>query len=105
LLRETTAGLGKILAILRRFWNLLYDMTSQFWTALRPDRRAIDAQVKTYKMKSCLPWQIMVRDQKIEVKEHNYFSVLVAVTKDISHKQQLSVVIRLFPRIELMNAF
>src|SRR6218665_857809 len=28
LLRETTAGLGKILAILGRFWNLLYDMTS-----------------------------------------------------------------------------
>ena len=78
-------------------------MTSQFLSALRPDHRAIDAQVKAYKMKSCsLPWQIMVRDQIIEVKESNYFSVLVAETKHISHKQQLSFVI---PRIELMDAF
>ena len=49
----------------------------------------------------------MVRDQIIEVKKPNYFSVLVAERKDISHKQQLhvSVVIRLFPRIELVDAF
>ena len=70
-------------------------MPSQFWIALRLDHRAIDAPVKTYNTKYCLSWQRMVRDQIIEVKEHNYFSVLVAETKDISHKQQLSFVIRL----------
>ena len=105
LLRETAAGLRKILAILRRFWNLLYDMTSQLRTALRPDHRAIDAQVKTYKMKFCLPWQIMVRDQIIEVKEPNHFSVLVDETKEISHKQQLSFVIRLFTKNRVNGCF
>jgi len=84
----------KVLAILRRFWSLLYDMTSQFRTALRLDHWVIDAQVKTYRM----PWQIMVRYQIIEVKEHNYFSVLIAETKDISHKEHLSFVIRLFAK-------
>src|SRR6218665_2184976 len=80
-------------------------MTSQFQTALRPDQRAIDAQVKAYKMKACLPWQIMVRDQIVEVKEHNYFSVLVAETGDISHKQQLSFVIRLFANKRVNGCF
>ena len=80
-------------------------MPSQFWFALRLDRRAIDAQVKTYKVKSCLPWQIMVRDQIIEVKEHNYFSVLVAETKDISHKEQLSFVIQFFANKRVNGCF
>jgi|SRR6218665_2272332 len=80
-------------------------MTSQFRTALRLVHRAINAKVKTNKMKSCLPWQIMVRDQIIEVKEHNYFSFLVAETKDISPKEQLSFVIRLFANNRVNGCF
>jgi len=68
----------KILAILTRFWNLLYDISLQFRTALRLYHWVIDVQVMTNKIKSCLPWQAMVRDQIIEVKEHNYLSILVA---------------------------
>jgi len=47
----------------------------------------------------------MVRDQIIEVKEPNYLSVSVAETKDISHKQQLSFVIRLFTKNRVNGCF
>ena len=84
-------------------------MTLQFRTALRLDHRAIDAPVKTYKMKSCLPWQIMVRDQITSVKEHNKcLSILVAETEDISNKEHISLLsfnTILLPTIELMDAF
>jgi len=65
-------------------------MTSQFRTALRLDHRAIDAQVKTYKMESCLPWQIRVRDQIIEVKGHNYLSLLLRQRVLVTRSSYLS---------------
>lgn len=104
--RETNAGLGENPGNFRKILELVIRHNTSISERFRVGPLTNRYTSKDIQNEILFTLSDMVRDQIImEVKESIYFSILVDETKDISHKEQLSFVVRFFANKKVNECF